>query len=214
MQAQHETDSDTKLRQTCNQGQHAIKTVLKSAQNEIRPIVVQHPQSQRAFIGIGANLDDPESGVLRAVDALRRVSGVKILTCSSLYRTAPVGYLDQPEFVNAVVEVETALEPHFLLAQMQEIEKQFGRKRTWRNAPRTLDLDLLLYGDQRIESDALTVPHPRMAERAFVLVPLAEIAPDVVVGVAGTAAQLLQEVSTDGVRCLGAMSDLQRRGVV
>lgn len=174
---------------------------------------MQQPRPQRAFIGIGANLDDPESGVLRAVEALRRIVDVSVLRCSSLYRTAPVGYLDQPEFVNAVVELETKLEPHKLLAQLHVIEKQFGRERSWRNAPRTLDLDLLLYGDQQIESDNLTLPHPRMTERAFVLVPLTEIAPDVMVGVAGTAAQLLQAVSTEGVRRLGAVSDLQRRGV-
>ncbi len=174
---------------------------------------MQHAQWQRAFIGIGANLDDPESGVLRAVQALRRMTGVKILRCSSLYRTAPVGYLDQPDFVNAVVELETALEPHTLLAQLHVIEQQFGRKRTWRNAPRTLDLDLLLYGDRQIDSDSLRLPHPRMAERAFVLVPLAEIAPDVMVGAAGTAAQLLQAICTDGVRRLGDMSELHSRGV-
>jgi len=169
---------------------------------------------QRAFIGIGANLDDPESGVRRAIVSLRGVSNVKLITCSSLYRSAPVGYRDQPDFVNAVVELETTLDPHALLAQLHVIEAQFGRKRTWRNAPRTLDLDLLLYGDRQMKSENLTLPHPRMAERAFVLVPLAEIAPDVMVGVVGTAVQLLQAVSTDGVQRLGTRSDMRPSGVV
>ena len=166
--------------------------------------VIQHPQWQRAFIGIGANLDDPESGVRRAINSLSRLPDVKLITCSSLYRTAPVGYLDQPDFVNAVAELETALEPQALLAQLHLIERQFGRKRTWRNAPRTIDLDLLLYGDRHMQSEDLTLPHPRMAERAFVLVPLAEIAPDVMVGPLGTAKQMLQAVSTDGVQRLDA----------
>ena len=170
-------------------------------------------------VGVGANLDDPESGVRRAIDSLSCMTGVKLVACSSLYRTAPVGYLDQPEFVNAVVVLETTLDPHALLAELHLIEKQFGRKRTWRNAPRAIDLDLLLYGDRQMKSAELTLPHPRMAERAFVLVPLAEIAPDVMVGVNGTAAQLLQAVSTDGVKLLGATGldsagDVHRSGVV
>ncbi|UCH47604.1 MAG: 2-amino-4-hydroxy-6-hydroxymethyldihydropteridine diphosphokinase [Betaproteobacteria bacterium] len=180
---------------------------------------MQPPHWQRAYIGIGANLDDPESGVRRAIDSLRCLTDVKLVKCSSLYRTAPVGYLDQPDFVNAVVELETALEPHTLLAQLHSIERQFGRKRTWRNAPRTLDLDLLLYGDRQMKSENLTLPHPRMAERAFVLVPLTEIAPEVMVGGAGTASELLQAVSTEDVERLddtgsNSTGDLHRSGVV
>ncbi|UCD68432.1 MAG: 2-amino-4-hydroxy-6-hydroxymethyldihydropteridine diphosphokinase [Betaproteobacteria bacterium] len=171
-------------------------------------------RQQRVFIGVGANLDDPESGVRRAIELLGATAGVRLVACSSLYRTAPVGYLDQPDFVNAVVELETGLEPRALLAQLHSIEKQFGRKRSWRNAPRTLDLDLLLHGNQQMKSETLTLPHPRMAERAFVLIPLAEIAPDVMVGAAGTAAELLQDVSTDGVKRLGDTIDLRRSGVV
>jgi 2-amino-4-hydroxy-6-hydroxymethyldihydropteridine diphosphokinase len=157
-----------------------------------------------AFIGIGANLADPENNVRRAIDCLVSMTDTRLVATSSLYRTAPVGYLDQPDFVNAVAKLETALEPGALLRHLLAIERQFGRERLGRNAPRTLDLDLLLYGEQSICSDQLTVPHPRMSERAFVLVPLAEIAPDVAIGALGTAAQLLRGVSTEGVRRIDA----------
>ena len=168
---------------------------------------------ERAFIGIGANLDDPESSVRRAIASIAAVPETKLTAASSLYRTAPVGYLDQPDFVNAVVAIETRLDPAALLEQLLLIEAQFGRKRSTRNAPRTLDLDLLLHGDQRVNSPRLTLPHPRMAQRAFVLVPLAEIAPDLAVGALGTAAQLLSLVSTDGVERIGEADDFVLSGV-
>ncbi|MGD2140307.1 MAG: 2-amino-4-hydroxy-6-hydroxymethyldihydropteridine diphosphokinase [Burkholderiales bacterium] len=171
---------------------------------------MDHPRLERAFVGIGANLDDPENGVRRAIEALSCLPDTRLVASSSLYRTAPVGFLDQPDFVNAVVELRTALDAHRLLAQLLAIEAQFGRKRSTRNAPRTLDLDLLLYGERQISSEKLTVPHPRMAQRAFVLVPLAEIAPDVMVGTLGSAAQLLRAVSTEDVERIGAAGTLAR----
>jgi 2-amino-4-hydroxy-6-hydroxymethyldihydropteridine diphosphokinase len=131
---------------------------------------------------------------------------------SSLYRTAPVGYLDQPDFVNAVAEIETHLDPAALLDQLLLIEGRFGRERSTRNAPRTLDLDLLLHGNRSVTSPRLTLPHPRMAERAFVLVPLAEIAPDVAVGTLGTAAHLLSNISSSGVTFLHEAGDLLPSG--
>jgi 2-amino-4-hydroxy-6-hydroxymethyldihydropteridine diphosphokinase len=129
-----------------------------------------------AFIGLGANLGDAAQALRAAIDRLAALPASRLLNTSSLYGTAPVD-AGGPDYVNAVVELETGLDAAALLAQLQSIEHTAGRERPYRNAPRTLDLDLLLYGDERIDTPALTVPHPRMTERAFVLVPLAEIAP-------------------------------------
>jgi 2-amino-4-hydroxy-6-hydroxymethyldihydropteridine diphosphokinase len=129
-----------------------------------------------AYIALGANLGDPQATILKAVNDLVLIHGVSLIKCSSLYQTAPLD-AGGPDYVNAVVEVQTILTAPALLAQLQALEQAAGRQRPFRNAPRTLDLDLLTYGDARIQSEALTIPHPRMGERAFVLVPLAEIAP-------------------------------------
>lgn len=130
-----------------------------------------------AWVALGANLGDAQATLERALTALEALPDTRLSKRSSLYRTAPVDATG-PDFINAVAEIRTSLEAHALLAALQSIEQSEGRERPWRNAPRTLDLDLLLYGDERIDTPALTVPHPRMQERAFVLVPLAEIAPD------------------------------------
>jgi len=131
-----------------------------------------------AWVGIGANLGDARANVLDAVERLARVPGVRLLRASSLYRTAPIDSSGD-DYVNAVAAVDTDLDAHALLAALHGIEQAHGRERPYRNAPRTLDLDLLLYGDERIDdAPALVVPHPRMHERAFVLVPLAEVALD------------------------------------
>jgi 2-amino-4-hydroxy-6-hydroxymethyldihydropteridine diphosphokinase len=135
----------------------------------------------QAFIGLGANLGDPESQLRRAIAALAALLRTRLLAYSSLYRSAPVGVGLQPDFVNAVAKVETALSARGLLEELLTAEARFGRERPSPGAPRTLDLDLLLYGDQVIDEPGLVVPHPRMHERAFVLLPLAEIAPDVVI---------------------------------
>jgi 2-amino-4-hydroxy-6-hydroxymethyldihydropteridine diphosphokinase len=131
-----------------------------------------------AFIGLGANLDDPRAHLLRAFDELAQLPRTSLAAKSSLWRSAPVGYADQPEFVNAVARLETDLEPEGLLGELQKIELAHGRERSFANAPRPLDLDLLLYGDEARATPNLTLPHPRMHERAFVLEPLLEIAPD------------------------------------
>lgn len=130
-----------------------------------------------AYVALGANLGDPRGAVLAAMQRLAALPHTTVAARSSLWRTAPVGTTG-PDFVNAVAALRTSLSAPELLAALQQLEQEAGRERPWPNAPRTLDLDLLLYGDGRIDSPRLVVPHPRMHERAFVLVPLAEIAPD------------------------------------
>ncbi len=131
-----------------------------------------------AFVGLGSNLADPVRQVEAALDELDRVPQTRLVKRSSLYRTKPVGYAAQPDFVNAVAQIETGLPPERLLDELQAIEARHGRERSFPNAPRTLDLDLLLFGKQVVQTERLTVPHPRLRERAFVLDPLREIAPD------------------------------------
>ena len=132
-----------------------------------------------AYVALGANLGDAAATVRRAMGDIGTMTGTTLQRRSSLYRTAPIESTG-PDYINAVVEVATELTAPGLLAQLRRLEEQAGRQRPFRNAPRTLDLDLLLYGSARIDSPALVVPHPRMGTRAFVLVPLAEIAPALV----------------------------------
>lgn len=132
-----------------------------------------------AYVALGANLGDAAQTLRDALHNLDHAPGLRLVKASSLYRTAPIES-SGPDYVNAVAEVSTTLTAPDLLTALQAIENAAGRERPYRNAPRTLDLDLLLYGDARIESPDLTVPHPRMGERAFVLMPLAEIAPNLV----------------------------------
>ena len=153
-----------------------------------------------AYIALGSNLADPVSQVTGAFAALAALPDSHLVKRSSLYRTAPVGYADQPDFINAVAAIETALAPRALLDALLALELARGRARHFVNAPRTLDLDVLLYGDQLIDLPGLSIPHPRMFERAFVLVPLAEIAPDCVVPGRGTVRELLRSVDQSGVR--------------
>jgi len=122
---------------------------------------------------------------------------------SSLYRSAPLGYEAQPEYVNAVAQVDTALSAERLLGELQAIEARHGRRRSFPNAPRTLDLDLLLYGNAVLDGDKLTLPHPRMHERAFVLLPLLEIAPDATVPGRGSARELMDKCTGQSVRRIG-----------
>ena len=142
-----------------------------------------------AFVGLGSNLADPAAQVTQALDALSGLPQTRLLKKSSLYRSAPVGYLDQPDFINAVAQVETELAPHALLDALLALEQECGRTREFRNAPRTLDLDVLLYDDLVHHEHGLTIPHPQMHLRAFVLQPLLEIAPDCVIPGVGTAAE-------------------------
>lgn len=132
-----------------------------------------------AYIGLGANLGDARAAITAAIQAIRTIQGVTLGHPSSLYASAPIDS-GGPDYVNAVVQVQTTVSAPDLLNALQTIEAQAGRERPYRNAPRTLDLDLLLYGQATICSAALTVPHPRLWERAFVVIPLAEISPDLV----------------------------------
>ncbi len=152
-----------------------------------------------AYVGLGANLGKPRRQLLAALEELGRIPQTRVTARSSLYRSAPIGYPDQPDYVNAVAKLETGLRPEELFARLQEIERGHGRKRSFRNAPRSLDLDLLLYGGERIDTPALTVPHPRMHQRAFVLVPLLELDPSAVIPGRGNATELLRSCATQAV---------------
>jgi 2-amino-4-hydroxy-6-hydroxymethyldihydropteridine diphosphokinase len=144
-----------------------------------------------AYVGIGSNLDDPRAHVLQAFQDLDRLPHTRLVKKSSLYRSAPLGYADQPDFINAVAQLETGLPAERLLAELQQVEARHGRQRSFANAPRTLDLDLLLYGGLELRTPILETPHPRMHERAFVLKPLLEISPELAIPGRGPARALL-----------------------
>jgi 2-amino-4-hydroxy-6-hydroxymethyldihydropteridine diphosphokinase len=152
-----------------------------------------------AFIALGSNLGDPEAQIRGALSTLAAMLETRLVRHSSLYRNPPVGYPDQPEFVNAVAEIRTRLAPRDLLDQLLALERNQGRTRDFANAPRTIDLDILLYGGHVVNEPGLTIPHPRMLERAFVLVPLAEIAPDAVVPGVGRVSGLVKRVDASGL---------------
>jgi 2-amino-4-hydroxy-6-hydroxymethyldihydropteridine diphosphokinase len=155
-----------------------------------------------AWVGIGANLGDARANVLDALERLGRVPGVRLLRASSLYRSAPIDSSGD-DYVNAVAEVDTAIPAHALLAQLHGIEQAHGRERPYRNAPRTLDLDLLLYADEIIaDAPTLIVPHPRMHERVFVLAPLAELVPELHIPGRGRVADLLPGVADQAIQRL------------
>jgi 2-amino-4-hydroxy-6-hydroxymethyldihydropteridine diphosphokinase len=137
--------------------------------------------SETAYIGLGGNLQDPESHLLNAFDDLAALPHTRLMARSSLYRSAPVGYADQPDFINAVAQISTDLAPEPLLDALLAIERRHGRQRDFPNSPRTLDLDILLYGNHTLNTERLTVPHPRMGERAFVLLPLQELVPQLMI---------------------------------
>jgi len=151
--------------------------------------------SHTAFIGLGSNLEDPCDQLQRAFAELGRLPDTRLVARSSLYRSAPLGYADQPDFVNAVAQVATGLTPRALLQGLLRIERGHGRERAFRNAPRTLDLDVLLYDDVLVHEHGLTVPHPQMHLRAFVLRPLLEIAPGAVIPGMGRAEEALHNCS-------------------
>lgn len=154
---------------------------------------------QTAYIALGSNLQQPSEQIKKAFTELKSLPKTRLIKQSSLYRTAPVGYDNQPDFINAVAQVETALTPRELLRALLALENKHGRERPFPNAPRVLDLDLLLYGTMAMTTDELTLPHPRMHERGFVLLPLAEIAPDLVLHRYGKVTALAKASEGQGV---------------
>jgi 2-amino-4-hydroxy-6-hydroxymethyldihydropteridine diphosphokinase len=161
------------------------------------------PYRSTVFIALGSNLDNPLLHVQRALRDIDELPETNLARVSSMYETAPVGFADQPPFVNAVAQITTALSPHDVLARLHAIEARHGRRRNnaseQRNGPRTLDLDILLFDDMQINERGLAVPHPRMHERAFVLVPLVEIAAGAIVPGKGAAKELLAALDDTGV---------------
>ena len=151
------------------------------------------------YLGLGSNLGDRHRSIRQAIDLLSAEAHVEQL--SSIYETAPVGYREQPSFLNAVARVKTTLEPEEMLLLAKRIEADLGRTQTFRNGPRVIDVDLLLYDNLIIDTPQLTLPHPRLAERAFVLCPLSEVAPDLIHPVIGrTIASLMSAIDSAGVR--------------
>ena len=152
-----------------------------------------------AYVALGANLGDPAATLRAAFGALANLPESRVIRCSSLYRTAPVGNTKQPEFVNAVAALETTLAPEALLDALLDLETRFGRRRAEKNGPRTLDLDLLLYNNQELDLPRLSLPHPRLHLRAFVLYPLAEIAPELQLPRRGSITAWLPAVANQGI---------------
>ena len=157
------------------------------------------PNPVRAFVAFGANLGDPAAAFALALERLDALPGTRVAAQSALYRTAPVGVGAQPDYINAVIALDTTLDARVLLDALLAIEHVGGRTRDFHMAPRTMDLDLLLHGDSIIDEPGLQVPHPRMHVRAFTLLPLAEIAPDTLIPGIGTVAALLPTVADQAI---------------
>ena len=154
----------------------------------------------RTFIGLGSNLENPREQIKTAVNDMQLIPETEFVACSSLYKSPPMGPQDQPDYINAVIELDTELAPHLLLDQLQKIEQQHGRLRKRHWGERTLDLDLLVYGDVVISDERLTVPHPGIATRAFVLYPLAELDEQLVIPKIGKVEQLVKQCPRDGLQ--------------
>jgi len=155
--------------------------------------------ARTAYLSLGSNLGERRENLRAAIRMLEDRASCIITVVSSLYETKPVGLVEQPDFLNAVIAVKTTLSPADLLERCMKTEETLGRQRTIRWGPRVIDIDILLYEDVSMETENLIIPHPRMAERAFVLIPLAEIAPDVQIGDGMTAFEAAGRISSDGV---------------
>ncbi|WP_215085695.1 MULTISPECIES: 2-amino-4-hydroxy-6-hydroxymethyldihydropteridine diphosphokinase [Exiguobacterium] len=170
---------------------------------------------KEAYIALGSNIGDKAAHLRAAITRLRALPSVHDVKASSIYETVPVGYLEQDLFYNMVVAIQTTDEASVLLRRLQEIEQLEGRERLFKNGPRTLDLDILLYEEERIDLEGLTVPHPRMQERAFVLAPLRELAATCVIpGLGQSVEQLYQqlpETERNGVRRLGGLLEAEEQ---
>jgi 2-amino-4-hydroxy-6-hydroxymethyldihydropteridine diphosphokinase len=157
----------------------------------------------KAWLGLGSNMQRPAAQLETALDRLTRVDGIEVLEVSGFYRTPPWGDEQQDDFVNAVAHIETRLEPEALLQTLQSVEREMGRRRSGRRwGPRIIDIDLLLYGDLEYRSETLELPHPRMHERAFVLVPLCELDAGLRIPARGLAGDLLQTLDCSGIHTL------------
>jgi len=157
----------------------------------------------KAWLGLGSNQQQPMIQLTEAIGRLAETKGIGILRTSSFYRTPPWGDEQQDDFINAVVQIETSLEPLNLLGELKTVENLMGRKRSGRRwGPRLIDIDLLLYGDQQLHLDELEVPHSRMHERAFVLIPLAELDPGLDIPGRGSVENLLQKIDSSGIKRL------------
>ncbi|MFZ5482802.1 MAG: 2-amino-4-hydroxy-6-hydroxymethyldihydropteridine diphosphokinase [Pseudomonadota bacterium] len=159
-------------------------------------------ETHTAFIALGANLGEPARQIESAFAALDGLEGTRLTARSALYVSHPEGYPEQPDYLNAVARIDTRLGPRPLLGRLLDIEQSHGRERTFRNAPRTLDLDILLFDALEVDECGLHIPHPRMHERAFVLIPLAELAPELVIPGQGPLMRLVETLPTDRVRRL------------
>lgn len=158
----------------------------------------------KAWLGLGSNLHQPVAQVRQALKQLNVVDGIEEITTSSFYRTPPWGDEQQDDFINAVMQIETSLEPVILLAKLQSVENAMGRQRGSRRwGPRLIDIDLLLYGDRQYHSDVLDIPHPRMHERAFVLVPLSELDANLEIPGRGAIKKFLRKLDCSGISRLG-----------
>jgi 2-amino-4-hydroxy-6-hydroxymethyldihydropteridine diphosphokinase len=153
----------------------------------------------RAYIGLGSNLDSPQQQVLSAIAEITALDGVQAVEASSLYRSLPMGPQDQPDYINAVIAVDTSMDPHALLDALQRLEQDHGRKRLRHWGERTLDLDIIVYDDLILTDERLHIPHPGLAERAFVLYPLAEVAPSLQVPTFGPVSELLTRCDATGL---------------
>jgi 2-amino-4-hydroxy-6-hydroxymethyldihydropteridine diphosphokinase len=156
----------------------------------------------RVFIGLGSNLENPLEQVRTAINDMKDMMSTELVACSSLYKSPPMGPQDQPDYINAVIELKTTLTPHTLLDELQKIEQQHGRirKRHW--GERTLDLDVLIYDELIIDDDRLTVPHPGIAERAFVVYPLAELDDTLLIPGLGQVGQIIKMCPQEGLQQL------------
>jgi len=152
------------------------------------------------FIGLGSNLDNPQQKIKDAIYLIDKIDGINITATSSLYETPPVGFLDQPNFINAVVQIFSSINYNELLIKLFDIEHTFGRIRKEKNGPRTLDLDILLFDDLILNSESLIIPHPRMHERLFVLIPLLEISPAIHIPKYGSAKDLISELQIQNIK--------------